>query len=55
MDAKHGRLYVPDANAPAKLKGHRISDKLTSFLSPPTTPADVLDVTAQYVYDSLSV
>jgi len=52
---KHGRLYLPAANAPAKLKGHRINDKLASFVSPPTTPADVLDVSAQYVYDSLSV
>jgi len=52
---KHGRIYLPDAKAPAKLKGHRINDKLASFISPPTTPADVLDVSAQYVYDSLSV
>lgn len=52
---KHGRLYLPNANAPAKLKGHRINDKLASFVSPPTKPADVLDVRTQYVYDSLSV
>jgi tyrosinase len=52
---KHGRVYLPDASAPAKLKGHRINDKLASFVSPPTTPANVLDVSVQYVYESLSV
>jgi len=52
---QHGRMYVPDANAPNSLKGHRINDQLSSLISPPTTLADVLDVTAQYVYDSLDV
>jgi len=52
---KHGRTYVPDQTAPASLKGHRINDQLSSLISPPTTPAAVLDVSAQYVYDSLEV
>ncbi|HWZ45286.1 MAG TPA: tyrosinase family protein [Candidatus Saccharimonadales bacterium] len=52
---QNGRTYVPDQNAPASLQGHRIDDQLYSLISPPVTPADVLDVTAQYVYDSLNV
>jgi len=52
---KHGRVYLPDQKAPASLKGHRINDQLSSLISPPTTPAAVLDVTDQYVYDSLDV
>ena len=52
---KHGRVYAPAANASNNLKGHRINDELASLLSPPTTPADVLDVGTQYVYDSLDV
>lgn len=52
---KHGRTYVPGDNAPDTLKGHRLHDQLTSLISAPTTPAAVLDVTSQYVYDSLSV
>lgn len=52
---QHGRVYLPDQNAPASLKGHRINDQLSSLISPPTTPAAVLDVSSQYVYDSLDV
>jgi tyrosinase len=52
---KHGRTYLPGDNAPATLKGHRLHDQLTSLISAPTTPAAVLDVSSQYVYDSLSV
>ena len=50
-----GALYLPDKNAPNSLKGHRINDQLSSLISPPTTPAAVLDFTAQYVYDSLDI
>lgn len=52
---KNGRIYVPRANDPASLKGHRVNDQLSSLISAPTTPADVLDSTAQYAYDSLDV
>ncbi|HMI53389.1 MAG TPA: tyrosinase family protein [Candidatus Saccharimonadales bacterium] len=52
---KNGRVYVPGAAAPSSLKGHRIDDELASLVSPPIRPADVLNVTTQYVYDSLSV
>jgi len=52
---KNGRVYLPDQSAPASLKGHRLNDQLFSLISAPTTPAAVLDSTAQYVYDSLDV
>lgn len=52
---KHGRVYLPDQTAPASLRGHRLNDQLASLISPPTTPAAVLDSTDQYVYDSLDV
>lgn len=50
---RHGRVCVPDATASKSLKGHRLNDELSSLISPSTTPAEVLDLSAQYVYDSL--
>lgn len=52
---QHGRVYLPDDKAPKTLKGHRINDELSSLISPSTTPANVLDVSAQYTYESLAV
>jgi tyrosinase len=52
---KNGRIYLPDDKAPKTLKGHRLHDQLSSLISSPTTPAAVLDVSAQYIYDSLNV
>lgn len=52
---KRGRSYLPGDDASADLKGHRLHDQLTSLLSAPTTPADVLDVSSQYKYDTLDV
>jgi tyrosinase len=52
---RHGRVYLPNEKAPVILKGHRIKDQLASLVSAPTTPADVLDVSTQYIYDSLDV
>jgi tyrosinase len=52
---KHGRSYLPPQSAPAFLKGHRINDQMSSLLSAPMKPADVLDMTLIYVYDSLAV
>jgi tyrosinase len=51
----HGRNYLPLQSAPASLKGHRLNDTLTSLLSGTTTPADMLDVSQFYTYDSLVV
>ena len=50
-----GRVYVPNDAAPVSLKGHRLHDTLTSLLSGSTTPADMLNLTSLYVYDSLVV
>ena len=51
----HGRVYVPAQSEPASLKGHRLNDTLNSLLSGSTTPAEMLDVSELYTYDSLSV
>ena len=53
--ARHGRSYLPLQSAPAFLKGHRINDQMSSLLSAPMKPADVLDMRSIYVYDSLAV
>ncbi len=51
---RHGRTYQPPDDADPDLAGHRLSDPLYSILtSSTTTPADLLDVTALYVYDTL--
>jgi tyrosinase len=52
---QQGRRYLPLQTAPASLKGHRINDQMSSLVSPPTKPSDVLDMRAIYVYDSLAV
>ena len=52
---KHGRVYVPGDKESDDLKGHRLHDQLSSLISGTTTPAAVLDSTAQFVYDSLNV
>jgi tyrosinase len=51
----HGRVYVPTQTAPASLQGHRLNDTLTSLLSGSTTPAQMLNVSQLYTYDSLTV
>ena len=51
----HGRNYLPPQSAPVSLRGHRLNDTLTSLLSGSTTPADMLDVSQRYTYDSLAV
>jgi tyrosinase len=51
----NGRVYLPAQTEPAALKGHRLNDTLSSLLSGSTTPADMLDVSQRYTYDSLAV
>jgi tyrosinase len=51
----HGRVYAPAQSEPASLKGHRLNDTLNSLLSGSTTPAEMLDVSESYTYDSLNV
>jgi len=50
-----GRAYVPPQSAPVSLKGHRLNDAMSSLISAPMKPADVLDMTSVYTYDSLTV
>jgi len=45
--------YLPDADAPATLLGHRIDDAMHALLSAPFTPRQVLEVTDLYSYDVL--
>lgn len=52
---RNGRNYLPAANAPASLAGHRRNDNMSSLISPPTTPGAVLNMTSVYTYDSLAV
>jgi tyrosinase len=49
----NGRVYVPDMTAGADLAGHRIDDLIVSPLGSSATPAQVLDVSSIYTYDSL--
>jgi tyrosinase len=49
----NGRVYLPPNSAPTTLKGHRLNDDLLAFISPPTKPSTVLNMTANYTYDSL--
>lgn len=51
----HGRVYVPAQSAPANLRGHRLNDTLNSLLSGTATPAEMLDISESYTYDSLNV
>ena len=55
VQANHGRTYLPLQTALASLREHRINDPMASLVSAPMRPADVLDMTATYVYDSLTV
>ena len=52
---QHGRTYLPPQTAPASLKGQRTNDPMASLVSAPMQPADVLDMTATYMYESLTV
>ena len=51
----HGRVYLPSPSAPTGLRGHRLNDTLNSLLSGTATPAEMLDVSEFYTYDSLNV
>ena len=51
---RNGRVYLPGATASATLRGHRINDPIASPVSPTiATPGEVLNVSANYVYDAL--
>lgn len=48
----HGRIYAVGATVPV---GQRLNDPMVSPFGPSRTPAQVLDMTASYAYDSLAV
>jgi len=51
---RHGRTYTPPPTAPGALLGHRLNDPMYSVLTTDTvTPAQVLDASTFYSYDSL--
>ncbi|HSJ60558.1 MAG TPA: hypothetical protein VK895_04950 [Jiangellaceae bacterium] len=51
----HGRDFRPDqADADAPV-GHRLNGTMVALLGRPLRPADVLDASAWYVYDDLSI
>jgi tyrosinase len=52
--SRNRRTYVPAQSAPASLRGHRINDAMSSLISAPMRPADLLDVSSLYAYDSLT-
>ena len=52
--SRNGRTYVPTQSAPTSLRGHRINDAMSSLISAPMRPADLLDVSSLYAYDSLT-
>jgi tyrosinase len=51
---RNGRTYVPAQSAPVSLRGHRINDAMSSLISAPMRPADLLNVSFFYAYDSLT-
>lgn len=50
---RNNRAYLPAQSAPDTLQGHRIDDIMTSLVTEPTSIRQMLDLTAQYVYDTL--
>jgi tyrosinase len=44
---------LPSMSAGAALAGHRIDDPIASPLGSSATPRQVLNVTAEYTYDTL--
>ena len=52
---KNGRSYLPTASTPGAPVGQRLTDPLASPFGPSVTPAQVLDMTGVYSYESLSV
>jgi tyrosinase len=51
--AQHNNApYLPGANAPATLRGHRLRDRMYSVFPNPPTPADMLNVDEIYRYDA---
>jgi tyrosinase len=52
---RNGRVYLPTGSVAGVPPGQRRNDPIQSPFGPPVTPAQVLDMTSIYTYDTLSV
>ena len=52
---KNGRKYLPTNTTAGAPVGQRLNDPLASPFGPSVTPAQVLNMSSVYTYDSLSV
>lgn len=52
---RNGRNYLPTNNTAGVPAGQRLNDPMASPFGPSVTPANVLNMTAVYTYDSLTV
>ncbi len=50
-----GRNYLPTNTTAGAPAGQRLNDPLASPFGPSVTPAQVLNISSAYTYDSLSV
>jgi tyrosinase len=53
--ARNGRNYLPTNTSAGAPAGQRLNDAIASPFGPSVTPAQVLDMTSVYTYDSLDV
>lgn len=51
----HGRLYRPTASTAGAPAGQRRNDPIPTPFGTPVTPAQLLNISAEYTYDSLAV
>jgi len=52
---RNGRTYLPAASTAGAPVGQRLNDPIRSPFGQPVTPAQVLDMTSTYTYDSVAV
>ena len=52
---RNGRNYLPTGSTPGAPAGQRLNDPLASPFGPSVTPAQVLNISSAYTYDTLSV
>lgn len=52
---RNGRTYLPTNTTPGAPSGQRLNDALVSPFGPSVTPAQVLNISSAYTYDTLSV
>lgn len=55
MQRAAGRVYRPDGTPGENVPGHNLGDEMVTLVGQPMTPAQTLDMTADYDYDTLMV